>query len=263
MTIEPISSAICWARARVLLHEGHLVARFDQLLGQVVPDLAAADDEHEHRLRPPRSRSRRRRRCRRSRVGADGARGRPARGAAGRRRDPGQAGRRQPEVARDGVAIRLVRHSVAMPSSRVRLGPDRVVDLGHDPPAPSASTASCAAMMLRLSPSVRARNRSASSAPARRSTSSSVPSPRMARARGSRRQAVERRGRDVEDDDLVAGPVEARPAARADAAAADDDDFHACSSGIGSRTTQTAHGAFCRMYGMVRPMAKSPPNRLR
>ena len=35
------------------------------------------------------------------------------------------------------------------------------------------------------------------------------------------------------------------------------------SSVIGSRTTQTAHGAFWRMYGMVRPMANSPPNRLR
>ena len=49
----------------------------------------------------------------------------------------------------------------------------------------------------------------------------------------------------------------------ADPAAADDDDLHDGSSGIGSRTTQTAHGAFCRTYGMVRPMAKSPPNRLR
>ena len=49
----------------------------------------------------------------------------------------------------------------------------------------------------------------------------------------------------------------------ADAAAADDDDLHDGSSGIGSRTTQTAHGAFCRTYGMVRPMANSPPNRVR
>jgi len=35
------------------------------------------------------------------------------------------------------------------------------------------------------------------------------------------------------------------------------------SSGIGSRTTQTAHGAFFRTYGIVLPIAKSPPNRLR
>ena len=33
---------------------------------------------------------------------------------------------------------------------------------------------------------------------------------------------------------------------RADAAAADDHDVQCCSSGIGSRTTQTAHGAFFR-----------------
>ena len=52
MTIEPISSAICRARDAVLLHERDLVARFDQLLGEVVADLAPADDEHEH-VRPP------------------------------------------------------------------------------------------------------------------------------------------------------------------------------------------------------------------
>ena len=39
--------------------------------------------------------------------------------------------------------------------------------------------------------------------------------------------------------------------------------FTVVSSLIGSRSTQTAEGAFWRMYGMVRPMANSPPNRLR
>ena len=48
MTIEPISSAICCARDAVLLHERDLVARFDELLGEVVADLPAADDEYEH-----------------------------------------------------------------------------------------------------------------------------------------------------------------------------------------------------------------------
>ena len=118
-------------------------------------------------------------------------------------------------------------------------------------------------MTLRLSPSVRARKMSAPSAPARRRTSSSVPSPRMAVPAEGRRQALEGAGRDVEDDDLVAGRVPELGGGGADAAAADDDDLHSGSSLIGSRTTQTAHGAFCRMYGMVRPMAKSPPNRLR
>ena len=55
------------------------------------------------------------------------------------------------------------------------------------------------------------------------------------------------------DDDLVAGPVERVGEDGADAAAADDDGLHAVSSGIGSRTTQTAQGAFFRTYGMVRP----------
>ena len=59
-----------------------------------------------------------------------------------------------------------------------------------------------------------------------------------------RRQPVERGGRDVQDHDLVAGPVELVGQGRAHATAADDDGFHASSSGIGSRTTHTAHGAF-------------------
>ena len=59
----------------------------------------------------------------------------------------------------------------------------------------------------------------------------------------------------------MAGRVERPGEDRPDPAAADDHGFHAPSSGIGSRTTQTAHGAFFRTYGMVRPIAKSPPNR--
>src|SRR5206468_11501206 len=39
----------------ILLHQGHLVARFDELLGEVVANLAATNDEHEH-VRPPGSR---------------------------------------------------------------------------------------------------------------------------------------------------------------------------------------------------------------
>ena len=48
-------------------------------------------------------------------------------------------------------------------------------------------------------------------------------------------------------EDLVAGPVIGLGDGCADAAASDDDDLHDGSSVIGSRTTQTAHGAFCRM----------------
>ena len=119
-------------------------------------------------------------------------------------------------------------------------------------------------MTLRLSPSVRARNRSAFSAPARRSDVLVGAVAAQGRARrsvdGSRSNAADRQ---VDDQDLPAGAVQLVGDAGADAAAADDDGFHACSSGIASRTTQTAHGAFFRMYGMVRPIAKSPPNRRR
>ena len=73
-----------------------------------------------------------------------------------------------------------------------------------------------------------------------------MPSPRIASPAEGRRQAVEGVGLQVDDDDLVAGPVVGLGDGRADAAAADDHDLHDGSSGIGSRTTQTAHGAFCR-----------------
>ena len=60
-------------------------------------------------------------------------------------------------------------------------------------------------------------------------------------------QAVEGTGDEIDDGDLVAGGIQ-RPRHRgADATAADDDGSHArCSSGIASRATQTAHGAFFR-----------------
>ena len=77
-------------------------------------------------------------------------------------------------------------------------------------------------------------------------TSSSVPSPRTAlpaNVVGSRSKAD---GRQVDDDDLVAGPVERLGDGSADAAAADDRRSSRCSSGIASRTTHTAHGAFFR-----------------
>ena len=109
---------------------------------------------------------------------------------------------------------------------------------------PSASVASWAVMTLRLSPSVIAMNRSAPSAPARRRVSSSVPSPRRAAPAIGAGQPVEGLGRGIDDDHLVTGPVEAVGEDRAHPAASDDDDLHAFSSWIGSRTTQTAHGAF-------------------
>src|SRR6185503_12580974 len=77
------------------------------------------------------------------------------------------------------------------------------------------------------------------------------------------RQAVEGGRGGVDDDHLVAGSVEAVGEDRADPATPDDHGFHWFSSWIGSRTTQTAQGAFFRTYGIVRPIAKSPPNLVR
>ena len=101
-------------------------------------------------------------------------------------------------------------------------------------------------MTLRLSPSVIAMK---TSAPARPGPLEDVLVGAVAadgRAAERRRQPVERVGPEVEDDDVVPGAVECRGELRADATAADDDDLHAGSSGIGSRTTHTAQGAFFR-----------------
>ena len=61
-----------------------------------------------------------------------------------------------------------------------------------------------------------------------------------------RRQAVEGVGVQVEDQHLVTGHVIRVGDGGAHAAAAHDHDLHDGSSDIGSRTTQTAHGALCR-----------------
>ena len=60
------------------------------------------------------------------------------------------------------------------------------------------------------------------------------------------RQAIEGARRKVEHDDLVAVGVVGLGEDGTDAAGSDDDDLHVASSAMGSRTTQTAHGAFFR-----------------
>ena len=156
-----------------------------------------------------------------------------------------------------------VRHSVAMPELRVRLGPHRVVDLGDD----LRDAERLGRELGRHDVAVVALGHGQEDVGALGAGAAqdvlvgAVAADRPAAER--RRQAVERVGPGVDDDDLVTGPVVGVGDGRADAAAAHDDDLHDASSDIGSRTTQTVHGAFCRTYGMVRPMAKSPPNRVR
>ena len=155
----------------------------------------------------------------------------------------------------------------------VRLRADRVVDLGTRRwGCRTSRAASCAARMLRLSPLVSAKNQSAPSAPARRRTSSSVPSPRSACPRkrsGSRSEGV---GPEVDDGDLVARPSASRPARPAPTRPQPTmivrivirsswRRARAPRSATGSRTTKTRQGAFLKTYGMVLPMAKSPPKR--
>jgi hypothetical protein len=56
-------------------------------------------------------------------------------------------------------------------------------------------------------------------------------------------QPVERLRHGVDDDHLVPGRIKGLGERGADTAAADDDDLHGISGGIGSRTTQTSQGA--------------------
>ena len=143
MTMEPSSSAIWSARPRSFSMSTTSWPELDQLLGQVVADLAAADDEHEHRLRPPG-------RCRRLAPATAGARaperrrsadpdapgGVPARSRADRVRmlvvralgamTPGRRSAGRPRYALTASIIRFVRQSVAMPARRrPRRGPGR------------------------------------------------------------------------------------------------------------------------------------------
>ena len=181
-----------------------------------------------------------RRRCRRRAVRPRGLPpGRLRRSAAMRsRRAPG---RRQDQVRVTASIIRSVRHSVAMPSwpyASARTGSLIFATVRW---TPSASAASCAAITLRLSPSVSARNMSAPSVPARRSTSSSVPSPRMAlppNDAGSRSNAVDR----CRGSRPGGRPGRRSGQGRAHPTAADDDGFHGAPRAL-VRARSTRHMA--------------------
>ena len=195
-----------------------------------------------HRRRPRRMRARR---------GCPAAAPRPGR-------------RRSAEVAVDGVDHQV--RSGRASRSRARRRPaarSGSLILAIDLPTPSASMRELGGHDVAVVAlgQRRGRRRRPRRRPGAR-TSSSVPSPRTADAAERRRQPVEGVGRDVEDDrprdrrgrrpSARAAPTRPQPTMTI---------FTLASSGIGSRTTQTAHGAFCRTYGMVRPMANSPPKR--
>ena len=102
----------------VLLHEDDLVAALDELLGQVVADLAAADDEHEHGSGLPPARAGLGRAVVEARSAADGPMPCGAVVAA-RRDDDARHARAQPRPRKSLIASAciVVRHIVAMPSS--------------------------------------------------------------------------------------------------------------------------------------------------
>ena len=263
-TIEPSSSTI-WLRPRCP-SRGSAAARrrTPAALRQGIADFPAADDENEDGQT--------------SRV----ATGRRALGAGRRtelRRRPwrvvarhGRGDRRPGAASRAGPMAagreRVDAQPSAGPAERrepefgVRLGSDRVVDLGDERSTPSASDASWAAMTLRLSPSVRARkSRRLGACAAKDVLIGAVAADRLATER--RRQAIEREVTMSTRSTWWPAASKASATDRADAATSDDHCLHLVSSGIGSRTTHTAQGAFWRMYGMVLPMANSPPKRLR
>ena len=217
-----------------------------QLLGQVVADLAAADDEDVHgsgllgRQSAPAAAT-----C----AAGDGW---PAvvagAGAAPPSRTPRCRARRAAGGGRAARrVIRSVRQIVAMPSSVYASARTGSLILATTLVTPNVSVASWA----RHDVAVVALGQGAGTVgalgagPPQRVLVGAVAAHGV--ARGSRRQAVEGAGRDVDDRDLVAARGEVVGEGRADPAAADDDDVHAFdSSVIGSRMTITAHGAFLR-----------------
>ena len=160
--------------------------------------------------------------------------------------DPGSRGHGLPGVAED-----LGRHQVGAAQGRdaevrVRLGPDGVVDLGHG----LAGAERLDAQLRGHDVAVVALGQGEEqvgvlgAGAAQHVLVGAVAA--QGGAREARGQPVERGRFQVDDQDLPAGPVQLVGDAGADAPAADHDGFHACSSGIASRTTQVAHGAFFR-----------------
>ena len=120
--------------ARVLLDHDDLVARGEQLLGQVVADVSAADDDHVHQPASPSGRA-----SMMAAAAAAAARepagGTPWRGSAvgGSHCPAGRLGAlRRPPTTRASarMTVRQMRLEAERP---IGLGPQRVVDLGDDP----------------------------------------------------------------------------------------------------------------------------------
>ena len=191
----------------VLLHEDDLVAVLDELLGQVVADLPAADDEDEHRSALPGRAApalvgAARRGCPAGRMGM-----RAVVPAAGRDRCSARRCVGRPRNPLDGVGEHRRPADRGDPELGVGGRPDRVVDLGQDPldaellgrdlgrhdvavVALGEGQEDVGALGARPAEDVLVRPVAADGA-----------APELCR------QAVEGPGREVEDDDLVAAGV--------------------------------------------------------
>jgi hypothetical protein len=183
--------------------------------------------------------------------------------AAGRFLDAAQVVHRHPQRGEDGVRHEVRAAEGADAERGVGVGPHRVVDLGDDLPRAEHLDGQLAGHGVAVVPLRQGQEDVGilGTGPAEHVLVGPVAADGAAPERA--REAIERPGLRIQDQDLVAGRVERLGEHRPDPTAADDHGFHAASSGIGSRTTHTAHGAFLSTYGITRPMAKSPPKRRR
>ena len=129
----------------------------------------------------------------------------------------------------------------------VRLGPDRVVDLGDDALDPERLGRQLGGHHVAVVTLGQGQEdvRAFGTRPAQGVLVRPVAADGIALERG--RQSVEGLGGDVDDRDPMAAGIEVGGDGRADPPAPDDDDVHGVdSSVIGSRMTITAQGAFFR-----------------
>ena len=165
-----------------------------------------------------------------------------------RRVDPGLLRHGLPDVPEHGRGHQIGPAQRRDPQVRVGLGPDRIVDLGERLLRPEDLDAQLGGHHVAVVALGQGQEQVGilGAGAAQHVLVGAVAPERRAAKPG--REAVEGGGREVHDQDLPAGAVQLVGDAGADPAAPDDHGFHAfCSSGMASRITHTAHGAFRRM----------------
>ncbi len=265
------------ARAgRVLLDDDDLVPGGEQLLGQVVADVAAADDHDVHRYSPPSLAVARLDDVRFARLFLGNVQrglGRFGRRAGGGAPCSGLSGGWLDEAVRRLGSLERGHHEGVAEDDRatdrleaegaVRLAAERVVDLGDHARRAERVLGQLGGQSVAVVALGQRHDDVGLLGAGARMMSSSVPLPRTVsppKPGGSRLKA-----RGLMSMTVTFSPrcVELRGDAGSDAAAADDDDPHGvcASSFVSARRHQTGAVELRMTYGTVRPASHCPPNR--